>query len=182
MARFALTWTDDGRPFAIDLDPTRDHLIGRDPRADIVIPGPTVSRQHAVLHGLRTGFTVENASSTNPTRLAGTAIAGATRLENGAEIDTGGRRSRFWDLAAGDRSAVRSAATAGTRAALRTTTAGFAAHRLLMPRRRSATPAASCAGSSTRTETSSISSKTMRSASPQMATQPRWPQSPRAKM
>jgi hypothetical protein len=103
MARFALTWTDDGRPFAIDLDPTRDHLIGRDPRADIVIPGPTVSRQHAVLHGLRTGFTVENASFTNPTRLAGTAISGATRLENGAEIDTGGRRSRFWDLAAGDR-------------------------------------------------------------------------------
>jgi len=103
MARFALTWTDDGRPFAIDLDPARDHLIGRDPRADIVIPAPTVSRRHAVLHGLRTEFTVENASSTNPTRLAGTAIAGATRLEDGAEIDTGGRRSRFWDLAAGDR-------------------------------------------------------------------------------
>jgi FHA domain len=103
LARFALTWTDDGRPFAVDLDPTRDHVIGRDPTTDIVISRPTVSRRHAVLHGLETWFTVENASSTNPTRLAGTAIAGATRLENGAEIDTGGRRSLFWDLAAGDR-------------------------------------------------------------------------------
>ena len=103
MARFALTWTDDGRPFAVDLDPTRDHVIGRDPSANIVIPRPTVSRRHAILHGLETRFTVENASSTNPTRLAGTAIAGATRLENGAEIDTGGRRSLFWDLASGDR-------------------------------------------------------------------------------
>ena len=103
MARFALSWTDDGRPFAVDLDATRDHVIGRDPTADVVIAGPTVSRRHAVLHGLGTGFTLENSSSTNPTRLGGTAIAGARRLENGAEIDTGGRRSLFWDLAAGDR-------------------------------------------------------------------------------
>jgi hypothetical protein len=103
MARFAVTWTDEARLLAIDLDPARDTIIGRDPGADIVIPEPTVSRRHAVLHGQRTGFTVENASSTNPTRLAGAAIATATRLEDGAEIDTGGRRTRFWDLAVGDR-------------------------------------------------------------------------------
>jgi hypothetical protein len=102
MSRFALTWMDDERTVAVGIDGSRDVVIGRDLASDIVIPMPTVSRRHAVLRMGGPRILIENASATNPTRVSGAWIAAPTPLEDGDEIETGGRVMRFWDLATGD--------------------------------------------------------------------------------
>ena len=103
MTRFALTWSIDGRPAVAELADAADHVVGRDAEASITIPIPTVSRRQAVVRWQGSGFSVENMSTTNPTRVGGAAIDAPTPLVDGSPIDAGGVRLAFNDLAAGDR-------------------------------------------------------------------------------
>jgi hypothetical protein len=103
MGRFALTWSTDATIRAVELDASHAYVIGRAEPADIVLDRPTVSRRQAVLHGQRTSFSLENASSTNPTHVDGTAVAKPVALADGSTIVAGGVVLRFWDLASGDR-------------------------------------------------------------------------------
>lgn len=65
---------------------TGDVAIGRDPRCDIVIPEPIVSRSHARIHTTRDGITLENFGATG-TRLNGLAITEATPVAPGDSIE-----------------------------------------------------------------------------------------------
>lgn len=102
MSRFALTWLVDDRHRLADLDSGRDYTIGRDPAGDVVLSLETVSRQQAILRGEGSRFLLDNRSSTNPTRVNGAPLVGPVALGDGAQIDAGGQRLTFWDLAAGD--------------------------------------------------------------------------------
>jgi pSer/pThr/pTyr-binding forkhead associated (FHA) protein len=63
--------------------------LGREPGADVVVPGGGVSRRHAQIH-LRAGhFFVSDQGTVNGTRVNGTAIAQALRLEAGDRIGIG---------------------------------------------------------------------------------------------
>ena len=103
MGRFALTWSTDAAIRAVELDASRAYVIGRAEPADIVLDRPTVSRRQAVLHGQRTSFSLENASSTNPTQVDNTTVTQPVALADGSTIVAGGIVIRFWDLASGDR-------------------------------------------------------------------------------
>jgi hypothetical protein len=103
MGRFALSWSTDAGLHAVDLDPGREYVIGRAEPADIVLPVPTVSRRQATLRARGTTFTLENASTTNPTRVGDVPVATPVALGDGALIVVGGQRLRYWDLAAADR-------------------------------------------------------------------------------
>jgi hypothetical protein len=105
MSRFAVSWIEDGRPYAMDLEPVagRAIVIGRDSAADLVVPLKTVSRRQARLSWDGARFVFENLSNTNPSRIDGAPVAGHAALAEGTRIDAGGAVLRFHDLAAGDR-------------------------------------------------------------------------------
>jgi hypothetical protein len=103
MSRYALTWVAGPRVEAIGLDPAREYVIGREPSSDVVLDHPTVSRRQARLRGDGSRITIENLSSTNPTKLAGAPIHEAVGLDDGASIRAGEVPVSFWDLASGDR-------------------------------------------------------------------------------
>jgi hypothetical protein len=103
MGRFALTWSSEASIRAVELDASRAYVIGRAEPADIVLDRPTVSRRQAVLHGQRTTFSLENASSTNPTQVDNSTVSHPAALVDGSTIVAGGVVLRFWDLASGDR-------------------------------------------------------------------------------
>lgn len=62
-------------------------LIGRDPKADISLPGSALSRQHARLEVHRGRFYLRDLGSTNGTLVDGLALAGgAVEIRPGQEI------------------------------------------------------------------------------------------------
>ena len=68
--------------------------IGRSEENDIVISNPNVSRRHARLSRLESGFVVEDLGSTNGTLLDGAPI-GRERIESGDELTFGRVTARF---------------------------------------------------------------------------------------
>jgi hypothetical protein len=103
MSRYALTWVVGARTEAVELDPAREYVVGRDPTNEVVLDHPTVSRRQAQLRGAGARMTIENLSSTNPTKLGGVPIREAVELDDGATITAGEIPVSFWDLASGDR-------------------------------------------------------------------------------
>jgi hypothetical protein len=105
MARFAITWSLDGRPFARALDPSEKtmYVIGREPSADIVVSLPTVSRRQARLAWTGSRFEVENLSPTNPIHLDGRTVTSSAAVGDGSRITAGDAVLVVHDLTAGDR-------------------------------------------------------------------------------
>ena len=68
--------------------------IGRSEENDVVISNPNVSRRHAQLSRLESGFLVEDLGSTNGTLLDGAPID-RERIESGDELTFGGVTARF---------------------------------------------------------------------------------------
>ena len=63
--------------------------IGRDPASDIVLEDAGVSRRHATLTSDGVGLSIEDAGSTNGTRVNGATLASARRLAAGDEVRLG---------------------------------------------------------------------------------------------
>jgi FHA domain-containing protein len=103
MSRYALTWVVGARVEAVELDPAREYVIGREPSSEVVLDHPTVSRRQARLRGNGSQIMIENLSETNPTKLAGVPIHEAVGLVDGAAMNAGEVPFAFWDLASGDR-------------------------------------------------------------------------------
>jgi len=64
-------------------------VVGRAHPADVVLPDPSLSRQHARFGWDDTGFFVEDLGSTNGTHLQGTRISGRVGLANGGAVTIG---------------------------------------------------------------------------------------------
>ncbi|MGH2521591.1 MAG: FHA domain-containing protein [Anaerolineales bacterium] len=60
--------------------------IGRDPECDIIIPDRQVSRVHARLRRVESGFEVEDLGSKNGTHVNGTPVRGTHHLQDGDSI------------------------------------------------------------------------------------------------
>ncbi|MEP6639907.1 MAG: FHA domain-containing protein [Chloroflexota bacterium] len=103
MTRYALSWAIGPRIEAFELEPAHEYVIGRDPSSEVVLDHPTVSRRQARVRGDGSRMTIENLSTTNPTKLGGAAIVDRVELDDGASIKAGEVPVSFWDLAAGDR-------------------------------------------------------------------------------
>ncbi|WP_242346417.1 FHA domain-containing protein [Anaeromyxobacter terrae] len=73
--------------------------VGRDPENDVVVDDGTLSRRHLVLRrDGGGGWTVEDAGSSNGTRVNGLRIGRAPlRLEPGARVEAGAVRLTFYD-------------------------------------------------------------------------------------
>ncbi len=84
----------DGKHGLFELHHNRS-LIGRSDHADIQIPEPHVSRQHAVVWRDSSGSFVDDFRSANGTRVDGTAIASATELEDGSVVAFGSSSFTF---------------------------------------------------------------------------------------
>lgn len=70
-------------------------LIGRSDHADIQIPEPHVSRQHAVIWRDSAGNFVDDFRSANGTKVDGTAIDSATELSDGSVVAFGASSFTF---------------------------------------------------------------------------------------
>jgi ABC-type multidrug transport system ATPase subunit len=67
-------------------------VLGRDEGNDVVIPSPIVSRQHARLERMDSGYqVVAEASAANPIMMDGKPLEGAAGLHHGAVLRIGGR-------------------------------------------------------------------------------------------
>lgn len=66
-----------------------EHLIGRDPEADVLLDSSTVSRRHARLVVTGEGAVLEDLGSKNGTTVGGTRITDAVTLHNGDGIVCG---------------------------------------------------------------------------------------------
>jgi pSer/pThr/pTyr-binding forkhead associated (FHA) protein len=81
-----------------------EHIIGRDPTADIPLVSPSVSRRHARIVVGGGGATIEDLGSKNSTLLRGQAVVHAMPLKDGDLIRLGTIELTF-------RSLTRSAST-----------------------------------------------------------------------
>jgi DNA-binding winged helix-turn-helix (wHTH) protein len=79
-----LRWTDERLTLT-----QGSYVIGRDPRADVVIESTTVSRRHARLCVDRETVTIEDLGSRNGTFVAGRRVDGVTVLSDRDEIGLG---------------------------------------------------------------------------------------------
>jgi ABC-type multidrug transport system ATPase subunit len=91
----------DGLQFAnepravLELRPLQDALtIGRDPRNDLVLDDPRVSRRHALLRRVGDSFRIEDLGSTNGSFLNGRRVDRAD-LREGDHLQLGGQTLRF---------------------------------------------------------------------------------------
>lgn len=66
-----------------------EHLIGRDPQADVLLDYSTVSRRHARLLVSADGAVLEDLGSKNGTTIGGAALTGAVALSNGDRFACG---------------------------------------------------------------------------------------------
>jgi DNA-binding winged helix-turn-helix (wHTH) protein len=66
-----------------------EHVLGRDPSADIVIDSTTVSRHHARVRVGADGVTLEDLSSKNGSFIGSRRVVGTQRLADGDEIRIG---------------------------------------------------------------------------------------------
>lgn len=66
-----------------------EHLIGRDPEADVLLDYSTVSRRHARLVVDEAGAVLEDLGSKNGTTIGGAVLAGAVTLCNGDSFACG---------------------------------------------------------------------------------------------
>jgi pSer/pThr/pTyr-binding forkhead associated (FHA) protein len=79
------------------LDTGFDQVVGRDTSADIAVPDPALSRQHArVTHDLE-GVWLEDLGSTNGTYINGHRIADRCRLRDGDRVRIGNTAAIFRD-------------------------------------------------------------------------------------
>lgn len=76
------------------------NMVGRDPRAQVWLDAPSVSRQHALITIDGDQVTLEDLSSKNRTRLHGTLVAVPVTLSDGDEILFGSVSVRFRVLTA----------------------------------------------------------------------------------
>ncbi|MCS7002713.1 MAG: FHA domain-containing protein, partial [Dehalococcoidia bacterium] len=102
MPRYALVWYADGSPRHVALTQARPVTIGRQPGSDVLIPGQTVSRQHANVRFDATGFVLTHLSATNPTLVNDAPVRGERRLVDGDRIQVGGAAIWFHDLPSAD--------------------------------------------------------------------------------
>jgi hypothetical protein len=82
--------TGDRRSLPFD----RSITIGRSPDGDVVLPDPSVSRNHARIQPLSDGWLLLDLASTNGTTVNGRRIDGPQRLQVGDEITVGTVRLR----------------------------------------------------------------------------------------
>jgi len=75
-----------GRTFALDRDAL---VLGRDPRSDVVIDHPQVSRRHARITRRDRVWVIEDLNSTNGTLINGTDLSGSKALTAGDVIGLG---------------------------------------------------------------------------------------------
>ncbi|HYI23844.1 MAG TPA: DUF3662 and FHA domain-containing protein [Thermomicrobiales bacterium] len=80
-----------GRTFIVTPGPT---TIGRSIDNDIVIDSQDVSRRHARIESVGTGFRIQDLNSTNGTRVNGTAVR-ISDLDSNDEVSFGGQRFRI---------------------------------------------------------------------------------------
>lgn len=66
-----------------------EHLIGRDPEADVLLDYSTVSRHHARLIISEAGAVLEDLGSKNGTTIGGAVLTGAVTLRNGDHFACG---------------------------------------------------------------------------------------------
>jgi diguanylate cyclase (GGDEF)-like protein len=66
-------------------------VIGRSPEAALAIPDGTLSRHHACIHRVESGFVIEDLGSTNGTFVDGQRVEGKLKLEDGCRIYLGSR-------------------------------------------------------------------------------------------
>lgn len=83
-SNYWVEWGDSHLPLAIG-----EHVIGRDPDADIRLDASTVSRRHAKLVVTREGATLEDFGSKNGTRRDGERVVSPVRLVDGDAIYIG---------------------------------------------------------------------------------------------
>jgi FHA domain len=102
MARAALVWMEGENLKVGEVRDGASNSMGRADDAAINIDDKTVSRQQAIVREDGGNFTLENASSTNPTRLNGQPLVQASPLVDGDEIGVGNLKIFFTDLAAAD--------------------------------------------------------------------------------
>ncbi len=76
----------------VDSDQGDTLVVGRDPKADIVLDTPNVSRLHARLERVQDGFRVEDLGSTNGTWVNGERIRGPTLVRPGDDLRFGPQR------------------------------------------------------------------------------------------
>ena len=76
----------------VDSDQGDTLVVGRDPKADIVLDTPNVSRLHARLERVEDGFLVEDLGSTNGTWVNGERIKGPTLVKPGDDLRFGPQR------------------------------------------------------------------------------------------
>ena len=76
----------------VDYDQGDTLVVGRDPKADIVLDTPNVSRLHARLERVEDGFQVEDLGSTNGTWVNGERIRGPTLVKPGDDLRFGPQR------------------------------------------------------------------------------------------
>lgn len=74
-------------------------FLGRSERADVVIPRPEVSRQHALLWREQGGIWIRDLESSNGTHVDGALVSDEpAAIESGAVINLAGHRFRFEEL------------------------------------------------------------------------------------
>jgi DNA-binding winged helix-turn-helix (wHTH) protein len=77
--------TDEGRVTLVE----GEHLVGRDPAADVMLDSATVSRRHAKIRVTGTEVTVEDLGSRNGSFVHGEPITGTVRLTDGDVVRFG---------------------------------------------------------------------------------------------
>lgn len=88
----------EGKKFDYELQPGQN-LIGRSPNSFIVIPNPTASGRHAIIHAEAGQFILEDAGSRNGTFVNGQPIEGRVMLSHGDTIRFGSAEACFLDPA-----------------------------------------------------------------------------------
>ena len=72
-----------------------EHVLGRDPNAEIYLDAPKVSRRHALIRIAAARATIEDLGSKNGTMLNGERVPGPTPLADGAAIVLGTTALKF---------------------------------------------------------------------------------------
>lgn len=102
MTRAAFVWTVNEKRQVVPI-PDTGGSVGRSPDSDVRIDEATVSRQQATIRAQGDGWLIENASSTNPTRLNGAPVEQPSPLSDGDRVEIGTASLVFHDLSAADR-------------------------------------------------------------------------------
>lgn len=100
MTTVALAWSEGDHLRHAELPLEGAISIGRAPGSAIVLPDPTVSREHAVIRFRDGEFILQNLSRTNPATVEGTAVAEPVALTDRARMMVGTTQLVFHDLAA----------------------------------------------------------------------------------